>query len=259
MKLDLRLGNFIFRGRAPLFGRQGAYIRESEGWGDSVDIRRSSRERQQADGEFPERGFASARVVSWSGPWYANSHGELAQIRDQFTSLLADGGYERLYADEENGTMWGEAGLISSTFRPLPISVPMAEYSISVKLPDPRKYGETHRFPEAGPAPAGTPVAAFHRGQTTAWPQFEISGQSPGYRINGPLGRAYIVTRPLLSGQVHLIDMKSGRLYIDGVQVLGGVQRADRWGIGRSQEVASTLIVSSGYAAMRQIVKDTTL
>lgn len=256
MKLDFRLGHFVFRGRLPMFGRAGAYISEAEGWKDGVDIRRASLDRQQADGEFPSQGFGTARVVSWWGRWYAESDWALDDAGDQFAALLAGGGYERLFADEPNGTLWGDAGLVSSTFKPIAAGFPIARYSISLKLPDPRKYGETNRFPVDGRAAAGVSVDARHYGQTTAWPQFEVTGSAPGYRINGPGGRTYVVTRAL-AGETHLVDMKTGRLYVNGAQVLGGIARADRWGIGAGQTVSAVLVISSGSASMRQIVKDT--
>jgi hypothetical protein len=257
MKLDFRIGDFVFRGRLPLFGRDGAYITKEEGWRNGVDMVRTTRPRPQADGDFPETGYAAGRAVAWSGRWYAQSDEDLADVGDRFASFLTEGGYERLFADEPNGTQWGDAGLVTSTFKALPGNIPMADYSIELKLPDPRKYGETHLLPLSGPAQAGVSVAGYHHGRTTAWPQFEIKGSAPGYQVNGPGGRAYIVTRALLPGETHLIDMKNGHLYVNGSQVLGGRLRADRWGIRTGDSVAAVLVVSSGSATMRQIVKDT--
>jgi hypothetical protein len=252
MKLDYRLGDFTFRGRMPPYGREGPYITESEGWKDSVDMRRTRRPRPQAIGDFPEKGYGASRVVSWSGKWYEATDKLLDRAGNKFLALLADGGYERLFVDEPTGTLWGDAGLISSTFKPQPAGYPVANYSMSLLLPDPRKYGKLHRFPRLTQATHGQSVASFHWGNTTAWPQFEITGVAPGYRINGPGGRAYIVTRPL-------VDMKNGQLYVNGVQVLGGVLRPGRWGIEKGQTVNATVVVTSGYVSVRQLVKDTNL
>lgn len=249
--LQIRFGDVHIFGR-PLDGRplDGLYVVKNgfEGWDDGTDARREQIPRPGQHGEFDLPVLQGARVVSISGVALAPSKERLEHLRSVVTGLGATGDRLQLTVAHRGETRWAvarrggkpqftDSGRIGRRLR--------ASIFLQFVCADPRQYGETRLF---GPAAA---IGAHHRGNFSAFPVLTVAGASAGgYTVNGPDGRRYIVTTPLVAGTPHTIDMATGRLRIGGTTVIGGVSRSQTWTIPPGREVSMSVTAGTLAAAV---------
>lgn len=209
--------------RAP---RNALIIRDGGFTDEGAAMRAQTIPRPQAHGDFDMPGFLSGRLMPLKGWAIADSEYELAHLRDQVFGHGAAGGKFRVTIDHGGRTMWADARVASGTAPTFSERGGVAEWSMTWWFPDPRRYGDATTY---GPSPT---VQVIQRGNFPALPTLHITGSAPGgYTITGPAGRQIIVTRALATGVPHRFDMATGRLYVGGGRVLGGVARADLFSI----------------------------
>ena len=93
-------------------------------------------------------------------------------------------------------------------------------------------------------------MSVFHRGNYNALPTVVVRGSAAnGYRLNGPGGLQYKVTRALVSGVPHRIEFTDGRLRVNGTVVATGADSADVWPVPPGQSVDFDINVLSGGTA----------
>lgn len=244
--LLIRTGALDIRG-TPAFDPtdpRGFYVGPGgfRGWDDGVTMRSETIGRPQAHGDFDQRGWLAGRMVNLSGSCFAGSPWELLKFRDQLMGHGAWGDTFGVTIARDGVSLAGTARLASS-IAPEFIDAGTglsATWSVSWWFPDPRKYGES--FSE-GP---GSSVTILHRGNFRAEAVVRVTGSAPGgYTITGPAGQDVVITRPLGSGDVHVFDMASMQLSVNGTRVLGGVGRAQRFTLPTGR---STITVSNGLS-----------
>ena len=110
---------------------------------------------------------------------------------------------------------------------------------------NPRKFGDSRDFVRTN----GT-VSVFHRGNYNALPTVVVRGSAAnGYRLNGPGGLQYKVSRALVTGIPHRIEFTDGRLRVNGTVVATGADSADVWPVPPGQSVDFDINVLSGGTA----------
>ena len=221
------------------------------GWDDGVDMRRDTSNMPQAFGSFDVPGFGDSRVLSLTGYCFANTPERLGWWRSRLTGIGGDGGLVRVSVLHEGLTLWGDARLASKTKFDVMGSVGwVATYQLQLWFANPRKFGNTAIF-------AGG-VAASHYGNFPATPMHTVTGSAAsGYTINGPAGKAFVVTTPVVAGHPHTVDMATGFLTVDGAIVVGGVTQGDTWAIPGGSTATHTLTVPVGSAVLSTAVIDT--
>ncbi|OIU88664.1 hypothetical protein [Microbacterium sp. AR7-10] len=227
---------------------KGLYVARDgfDGWDDGATMRSDTVSRPQAHGDFDMPGFLSGRLVAMEGWAIAHTRTELENLRDQFIGHGADGGKFDVSIERNDRTLRAEARIAAGT-RPSfkdDGTGKRARWSVSWWRPDPRKY-QTNKSPDGSPFGPASSLQVFQRGNFPALPVFTITGASAGgYTINGPAGRRIVVTRPLVAGAPHRFEMSTGRLYVGGTRVLGGVARADLFTIPPGLPVTSISITA---------------
>jgi len=246
-------------GKVPFYGYAsgafGFYIEPDgfKGWDGGVDIRDEDEEIPQRPGSFDLPVFPKRRLPVIQGFCRAESPERIGWYGRQLTGLAADGGRVRITVEKGGVRRWADARLVGSSDFDQIRNTRFARYQLQLRCANPRKFGETRRFASG--------VPAFHRGNFRASPVITVtptgSGMPNGYSINGPSGRKYTVSAGLATGHVHVIDMATGLIAVDGVVTAGIVTQPDTWSILPAQQVAMTLVPVSGSGVLSAAVVDT--
>lgn len=212
-----------------------------DGWVDGPNIKRDTTARMNAHGEFTEKAYMSARLISFSGTAVATTITKLQEMRDTFLGILADGSYASLKVATKSDTRYATVGLEGSTSW-VQQSDTSASWKINFYAPDPFIYGPEKKihlgssqltssggmkyiltyplnFRTNQELNAGDTM--INNGNVEAWPVFTISGSyNEGFTLSD--NRDHYVT---YLGQVTpqspvTIDM--GR----GVALQGGIDRS---------------------------------
>ena len=247
---NVRIGQWTAWGGA---GQDGFYIKGQglKGLFSGVGVRDKSVERPQGHGDFDIPPTRSARFLTIGGPCIAESAERLDWYNRVLTGLLSGGESGRVVFDMPGGPLWGDARLQGTPeFEPT-LWGQRADWQLSLKFADPRLFGDARTFA------AGEP--AYHYGNFPAIPVFTISGDMPGgYAIDGPNGKQFRVTKPLVPGQPHVIDMATGWLTVGGVVQTGVVARGDVWAIPGGAQVTNYVTpITTGSATTSILVRST--
>ena len=187
------------------------------GWDGGVSIRRDETPRPNGHGVFDAPGYLGGRLVAISGHILGKTPADTVNLAARLTGLLADGSKARLVVDTGSEVTWADVRLADQTQVTVWGSDPrVADFMVQLFAPDPYRYGEVRSFP------AG---AAFHRGNTGAWPVIEVEGPSSGWTVTYG-GNTVTVTQSLTSGQTHRYDTRTGRLTRNGALQAGAVSVA---------------------------------
>jgi len=246
---NVRIGSLDFRGGD---GQDGFYIEGQglQGLLSGVDVKRDSVSRPQAHGDFDVPGFLESRIVTLAGPCIAASEDVLSHRGRMLTGLLADGGSLPVTFDVPGGPLWGRARLASKTEFDVTHWGSRARYQLSLLFANPRLFGESRT------RAAFLPIANY--GNFGAAPVHTVFGDAPsGYQIAGVAGKVFTVTRPLVAGVPHVVDMANGYLRVGGVIVYGGISRGDTWVVPAGGQVTHTIFAPSGFAELSTLVRDT--
>lgn len=212
------------------------------GWDDGVDMRLEKTVRPQAHGAFNLPGYQDGRVVALTGHALAESNRYLRSIRNRFTGTLADGDEGQVIVDRDGDIQWANGRLATKPMFTEIGGNDIASFQMQLWFPDARKYGKARDFVRTN----GT-VSAFHRGNTKAYPTIVARGSAAnGYRINGPGGLQYRVSRALVTGIPHRIEFNDGGLRVNGIRVSTGVDQGDVWPVPSGLPVDFDINVISG-------------
>lgn len=256
MSLLVTIGNLVAQGDRP--NSLGFNIEEFDGWNDGVDSRRNSAARQQAHGDFDVPAFLAGRTVRMAGHAIARNLGELGLQQGIVTGLLADGGSSPVRAVEFGRPQWANArrGESAPLFVP-DGGQPWADFEIDLWCADPRKFGDDERTTSGAEYVSFSP---YQMGNFPATPVYTVEGSmASGYQITGPDSKVFRVTRPLVSGAPHEIDMATGLLSIGGAVIVGGVEFGDTWTVLPGVRATSRLapIGGVGSGLLTATVRDT--
>lgn len=250
--LRARINNIVFEGSPADIDR--AFVIDPDGWSgwdEGPSVRRDEVLRQTAHGAHDLQGFLTPRLVSISGWILAPTPGELEQMRLRLTGLLADGGSGRLVVDSPRGQTWADVRLAGqTTVKVRGKSETEAAFQIQFWAADPRRYGESRTF---GP---GTSVEAYHYGNFPAHPILEVTGTMSGYTVRQG-SRDLVVGLAITSGQTHRINLRTGRLTINGALQVGAVTEPQSWAISPGATWTHQLIPASGSGSLKVIPTDT--
>lgn len=228
---DHAAGFRAFVGGAEFTGRRfdrrpGFYVREVEGLLGGANVSPSSVPSLYGDGELdlPNR-RDTARTIRLTGFVYAESMTDLGYALRQLDGILAASRDAEPFA-------WTEFGQSFHTMVRRGVSAPpqrrgktgFADYTIRFRAPKQVYYGEAHEFT------AGQNV--IQHGTYPSRPLLQVTGaKADGYTITGPGGRRVVVVRPLVAGTPHLIDMRRGGLYENGVRQTSAISVYEPWAI----------------------------
>ncbi|WP_417555588.1 hypothetical protein [Microbacterium sp.] len=228
---------------------EGFVFVEFEGWNDSPSVRGDAVERPAAHGDFDLPTTRGPRLITISGWCRARAPEVMGHLRSQLMAVLPEG-VGRVTVDEFGVTTWADVRVYGAPrFRKRGASG-YADWSLSLRAPDPRRYGATHEFPGGEPA--------YHYGNFPAVPELIVTGSMPsGYAIAGPDGKSFVVTQGLSAGQTHRIDMRTGWVTRDGVLQSGAVGRAEVWEIPPGAGITHALQPVSGTGSLLTRVPDT--
>jgi hypothetical protein len=255
MSLEVRINDLVIRGTADV-SRLGFYVAKGgfQGWEDGVDMRRNNVERALAHGSFDLPGYLGSRTVTIDGYCYAPTDNDLSWWRSRLTGLLAQGDSTMVAVENQGLTTWAMGRLAAKpAFDRVPGGRPYATFQLQLWFANPRRFGESRDFT----ADTGVALPAYHYGNFPAAPAFTVTGSKPsGYTITGPNSKTYSVTKVVVAGHPHVIDMATGYLSVDGVVQQGVVSSGDTWTIPGGAAVSQTLS-GSGIATLTATVKDT--
>lgn len=139
-----------------LFGAQ-ALITKIDGWyGGGAAVRRPATQRLNGHGEFSERGWREARLVSVEGQAWADTRAEAAALVDEYAAHLADGTRGMVTViDPDHGTRRAECYLTGTPELDWDTDEGFS-FAFDMVCPDPRKYGLVPVSGETGrPVPGG--------------------------------------------------------------------------------------------------------
>lgn len=219
--------------------REGAAIKPGGfvGIEDGVDVRRTSQDRPGAHGAFDAQGYLDARVMTINATIRTPSAAQTRARCLQLSGLLADGELGLVTVTRESDVLSAWGRLASKTKAVVRGAAPRyADAQLQMWFANPRLYGETRHFTGG--------QLAFHRGNFPASPRLTVTGSAPGYTVFGPDGKQIVVTRTLVAGAPHVIDLADGSLRVGGARVFGGLARADLWTIPSGGTAAQS--VSAG-------------
>lgn len=217
--------------------RFGEWIETSfEGWWDSPDTKGESESIPNGDGEMDLPTYNEARMVTIGGNLHTAGHEQTHEAGIYLSGVMSG----RFQVADHGPDQWSDAKRVGK-IRFTPVTDTFAQWQISLKMVDPVKYGDVKEFP----VPAGTGyVNLFHRGNTASLPTLVVTGSAPGgYEIQSSAGARYQVTKPLVSGTPHTIDMRDGMLQVGGAYVAGIGVRADVWRIPPGSSATTIRVV----------------
>lgn len=247
-----------------MYGRPGlgpfAIIQDGlKGWDEGVDARGEVLARPNASGSFVLPRTLDSRVVSIEGEILAESAIERAAATERLTGILNSGGLGRITVQQPEGTRWAEAMLGGKTVVTKRRGTYRADYQMQLWCPSPDKYGDT-AYPPLVTTSSDSFRYLHHWGNSLSYPTIVISGAAPsGYILESEGGAVYRVTRGLVSGVPHTIDMRDGMLRVGSQYVAGGVTSADIFQIVPGGVTASIRIrpISTGSPVATVYVTDT--
>jgi hypothetical protein len=231
-----------------VFHGHGFHIRDWSGWVGSADVVRDNLKRPNTHGRFPAKQTLDAREVPAAGFLVADSFDERLHMLQQLTALTVRDSF-RLQVELDGVTTWGDAHL--SEYPRIDASgvVPEAEWSAVFTFDDPLVYGDTRTFPSS----AATSVYAYHYGSVPAYPILTVTQTgSGGYVITNESSEFRVASS--VAGAVDRIDMRTGRLYRNGVLQPAGSLRRDVWNIPGGTRVLHTI---TGAGLLKVTVTDT--
>lgn len=248
------------------------------GWLDGTAVRRDNTLRLSGNGDFPELGKMSSRLVSFSGTAIAASIGDLQIMRDEFVGLLADGEYQTLSVETGSSTRYATVGLEGTTSW-VAQGDTVAVWRITLYAPDAFIYGPEKitnlgsttviaggldyplDYPISYNLQGDTPlnVTVTNLGNVAAWPKFVVTGPYySGFTVTDGRDRKVTYNGVVSSASPVTIDMAKGSAIQGGVDKTTLVSDRDWFSILPGEVMAPEFIPlqsASGYCDI--IVRDT--
>lgn len=229
----------------------GFNLERFTGWKPgSVSVRGESIEVEEGHGEYDLPVFRGRRIIDMAGYVVANSDWEIDRMADRFAAVLADGRLGSFTVDDRGERRWAKVRLFGTPeFEPTYRA--RADFSLEVRAPDPRIFGKAERQ-------TGASVDVVNRGTFPSSPVVQVSGSgTANYGVYGPDGRRWIVSQDLVPGHVHVLDIESGDLAIDGNLIIGGLVEADAFVCPPMKKTTISLDPNGNTATMTVINRPT--
>ncbi|MGI6878840.1 hypothetical protein [Microbacterium sp. gxy059] len=218
------------------------------GWFESVGVRRQDADRPLSHGAFASRAYRGGRLITVEGQINTRSPGEQESAMARMTGILADGQLGDLAVTTTEGTSSALVQLNAAPEIRVVTYGRVANYSLELWAPDPRRYGERRVW-------SGRSVEPWHRGNTDAHPVCTVMGAaSNGYTISYR-GHAFRVSGSKSASSVDVIDMRTGWVRRDGRVLTGVVSAADVFTVPRGA-VAGPVTITGG-PSMEVALRDT--
>lgn len=245
----------------PILGR-AAMVTNLEGWtGGGVAMRGKSTERSQAHGNFSERSYRGARLLSVEGHAWADSRKDAAEMVDDLNAFLAEGTFGTFrVVDPDVGTRWVR-GKLTGTPEIDWDGLEDIDFAFDIECADPRKYGDAFtvttsapkdigglRFDLFGGAPLldGKPTGAVgvldfgespqdgtisyvHNGTADVWPVLRVAGPTPGFSITEAETGRRLVYGAVAAHSVLWLDSRSGTARLENEQDRTTSLLRDEW------------------------------
>lgn len=212
-------------------------ITDVVGWRGRPGVKSQDVSAPNSDGDVDLPAHNAARNITLSGTLIPSQPAQLQEFLDRLGGLLQGDGTVtgdqlaggRLQIDWHHSTRWAPVkwdGELLDTYSGQGDDMRLL-FTIPLKSPRPQKFGDVQQVV----IPASLSYSeVFHRGNTVAYPVVVVSGSAPGgYSMRTEGGTTYTVTRPLVAGSPHTIDMRTGRLMVGNQFVSGGVSSAGIW------------------------------
>ncbi len=249
----------LFEGQpsGPVSEFKGMTITSISGWSEGLDVRRETVNWANAIGTVALPGQLDARVVSIEGYAVAPTYQELDTLRRRLTALLSHGRLGRLQVNQAGREMWAyvaSGGATSFTDETVNRWRASARYKLTLYMADPRKFGELRTF---GPAAS---VQVSHEGNYEAAPTVIVrctQAMPTGYAVYGPAGERYRITRAMVPGNYHEIDMRTGRVLVNGALATGVTEAAQPWTIPPYKQSNVYINAATGAGTIEVRVADT--
>lgn len=211
-----------------------------DGWTNGPGIRRQRTDRLWAHGEFSERGWRTARLITITGHIRTTTRAEAAALVDELASVYADGTTGRFtFSDPDLGTRWADVALEGTPKTDWDRSTRI-DFQMQLLAADPRKYGQAITGSTGVPVDggglgydlytvgstgvldygaAGSPgiVSLTNAGTADTAPIHTITGSCPsGFTITElGTGRRLVYAGTVISGQVIRLDSADGSVMLD--------------------------------------------
>ena len=248
------MANLVTLDGHPLTGqqREGSWKVNTplEGWFGRPQPKSRMEPNVNSDGMQATPVEYGSRLITINGRVISRNHGYLHEASNLISALAFRGG-AILQVSGHGPTQWAKVDPRSEV-ETIFVTDTYLRFQIPLEAPDPFKYGKkrTESFP------LGSSGQVMHRGSVPAWPVVTVTGSAPGGYTLTRAGRDVTVTAPLVSGQPHTLDMRTGVLRAGGSRVYGAISTAQYWTVapGLRQTVTAT---GTGTATVRVDVYDT--
>ncbi|VXA92262.1 hypothetical protein [Citricoccus sp. K5] len=200
-----------------------ATVTTLDGWWDSPETRSQSVPRLARGGDFEAPVYDEARFIEFAANIHAPSHESMHKIGMVFTGMFRrNGGRGAFRVDDHWPGQYQFANVErASSIRFTPITDKLARLSMTLKAPDPYKYGIRNEFNGV----PGTAIDIHHDGNAEAWPIFVVSGTFPGgFTVYGSSTAPIAFTDAIWqsAGDVVTIYSGTGEVYLNGNPAPGG-------------------------------------
>lgn len=239
---EIRIGSLTILERPREYEASGMFLKPGgmQGWEGLPASRREALARAVSHGEHDVPTYLPARVVTYD--WWCVSESEFAAFNDsnRINGIGGTGQPVQVVVEHHGVPLYASgrriiASAVDTGMRES--GRPILECQLQLVFANPRKYGKTNTFPEAGTV---TSMDVLHRGNFPAHPVIEIPSAPTSYTITSPAG-TFSVTGATAGG-THRVDMRTGRVTRNGVW-MRGIGAGPLWAVPEGQVWAHTLSV----------------
>lgn len=260
-KLAVVLGGITMTTHNYLDTYKSKFVLDSRGivgWYDGVDMRRDITARPISTGDFAEKGYKGGRVVSLSGYAKADTIEEAQMLRDQFTSILSDGGYAEMgvasYIEKPDVQSVVTERFLKVGLEGAPTWIQQtdlyASFKIDLYAPDPRLYSAPRSITLEDSTSKGgldlpldypldfqgptisQAIAIWNVGNTESWPIFIVTGDYyAGFEISDGNSKKVRYEGIVSTASPVLIDLGAGVAMQNGTDKSNLLTRRDWFSI----------------------------
>lgn len=153
-EVTAQLGTLLFGTPNPE-GYEFTIDNDLEGWADGPGVRGEAVPRMWEHGEFSERGYREARLITIAGTMFGGNEVTATAAQRHFTSVLADGKLGTLTVNDPAAGVLTATVKLAAAPRFRWVTNATATYMIQVKAPNPRKYAALVQATTTVAGPAG--------------------------------------------------------------------------------------------------------
>lgn len=245
------------------------------GWDDGPSVRRDRTDRMNAHGEFSERGWRGARLVTLEGDATCPSETVAALAAQQLAAVLGDG-LDGVLEVTDTATVDMSAGAyLFSDPKVEWKNDTTATYQLQFLCPKPRKYGAAVNdqtgvatpggaleYPLDDPLDYGAPgdpgtVTLTNTGTADTAPAFTVTGDMPnGFTITHvQSGSRLVYSDAVLADQTLRLDASDASVWLEGNADRSSKLTVREWVRVPKKTTATWLFEATGSVAAQMIVE----